>query len=117
VPFGIADSVVPRSRRIEKLADLAAHAFFFAAHARDGQKALRARVLSGERFCHVDKWPDQANTPLLRQRCGWKGRNTSIEQDVPQQRFSAIVGRVAKRNDETLKLECNLIQIVAAMPA
>src|SRR5207249_11932395 len=109
--------VLTQSHRLEKLVDLAAHSVYLSAQARGGLYVLGARVLSGERFCHVDKWPEQAITPLLRQRCGWKGRNASIEQDVPQQRFSAIVGRVAKRKDGTPKLGRNFIQMVAAMPA
>ena len=77
--YGIGDPGVTRSHQIDKSADLAAHAFFFAAHARDRQKALRASVLPGESFVHIDKRPDQTDVSFLGLRGGWKGGNTPVK--------------------------------------
>src|SRR5690349_17835411 len=102
---------------VQKFANFAPDAVFFAADASDRQKTLCGGILGGKGFIDIYERPDQANTSLLRLRHGRKRCDTAIKQDVPQQRFGAVIGRMSKSKNAALELGSNLIKVVPPMPA
>jgi len=57
---------------------------------------------------HIYERTDQSQAALLRFRYRRKGRDPAIEENVTEQRFGAIVGGMAKRENRTAKLRRNL---------
>lgn len=88
---------MPLSHVREKFPDVPPNAFLTAAHAAHGQEALRPGVLRRQVLRHEYERADEPHRSLSRRRHRGQRGDPPVEEDAPQQRLGAVVGRVAKR--------------------
>ena len=108
---------MPLSHVREKFPDFPPNTFLIAAHAPNGQKALRPGVLRRQILRHEHERADEPHRPLSR-RCRRRQRgDPAVEEDASQQRLGAVVGRVAERQHGAPLLGGDPVERPAAVAA